>query len=228
MASVAQWAEQLESIEPSQWPAFLDEHSGLPGPRANLALVDAVAGSATMATIDALIADGGEYQVLCAAAALGRRAADSACASRARGLAGEDRWRVREGVAIGLQLAGDVAPGVVVSVALEWADDLNPLVQRAAVAAICEPRLLKTPDMAAIAIQVCQKATDRLVARPAESRREPSVRTLRQGLGYGWSVAVAADPEPGLAAFRQLDTSDTDVAWIVNQNLRKKRLSQLL
>lgn len=95
-------------------------------------------------------------------------------------------------------------------------------------AAICEPRLLKTPDMAAIAIQVCQKATDRLVARPAESRREPSVRTLRQGLGYGWSVAVAADPEPGLAAFRQLDTSDTDVAWIVNQNLRKKRLSQLL
>jgi hypothetical protein len=55
------------------------------------------------------------------------------------------------------------------------------------------------------------------------------VRTLRQALGYAWSVAVAADPEPGLTAFTALrDDPDPDVAWVVRENLRKKRLQRLL
>jgi len=62
----------------------------------------------------------------------------------------------------------------------------------------------------------------------SQRRKQPDARTLRQGLGYCWSVAIAADPAPGLIAFNSLDTSDPDVAWIVNQNRRKKRLSSLL
>ena len=54
------------------------------------------------------------------------------------------------------------------------------------------------------------------------------MRTLRQALGYCWSVAVAADPESGLAAFRALDESDPDVAWIVRSNAGKARLTGLL
>ncbi|WP_199176401.1 hypothetical protein [Actinomyces qiguomingii] len=37
------------------------------------------------------------------------------------------------------------------------------------------------------------------------------------------SVAVASDPQEGLAAFNALDVGDPDVAWIVTQNRRKKR-----
>jgi hypothetical protein len=70
--------------------------------------------------------------------------------------------------------------------------------------------------------------TAALAARPAGARRDPGVRTLRQALGYGWSVAVAADPAGGLPAFRSLDTGDPDLAWIVRENSRKARLSGLL
>jgi hypothetical protein len=48
-------------------------------------------------------------------------------------------------------------------------------------------------------------------------------------LGYGWSVAIAALPADGLAAFRRLGTSvDPDVVWIVRENRKKARLARLL
>ena len=55
------------------------------------------------------------------------------------------------------------------------------------------------------------------------------MRTLRQALGYCWSVAVAADPEHGLPRFLALSASpDPDVAWVVRENRRKARLARLL
>ena len=125
-------------------------------------------------------------------------------------------------------MAADVADDGDRQAILDWVEDQDPLVQRAAAAAICEPRLLRTPASAAVAVRVCQRATDLLSLRPADTRRDGDVRTLRQALGYCWSVAVAADPEPGLAAFQDLDISDPDVAWIVRTNLTKKRLARLL
>jgi hypothetical protein len=219
---------ELQSLERSVWPSFLAQHSGLPGPRANLTLVEKVATIADAPTIDELVRSGEEYSLMCAAAALGRRADDAEYQSRAHALASSRLWRVREGVAIGLQLLGDIAPARLTAVVLDWADDPDPLVQRAACAAICEPRLLHTPEAAATAIEVCTRATRQLAALPAERRARPDARTLRQALGYCWSVAIAADPDPGVAAFRDLDTADSDIAWIVNQNRRKKRLSVLL
>ncbi len=207
---------------------FLDANSGLPGPRANLALAAAVADLADAQLIDALLAGDHEYRVLCGAMALGGLAAEPEAAARLRQLAADDRWRVREGVAMGLQRLGDSDLATMESLVLDWVDDPDPLVQRAAAAAICEPRLLATPAAAAVAIEVCRRATVSLGARPSALRREPAVRTLRQGLGYCWSVAVAADPEPGLTAFRELDGRDPDIAWIIAQNLRKTRLARLL
>ena len=225
---VAIWMQRLDSLSANQWPAFLAEHSGLPGPRANLTLVTAAARDADDDAIAALSADGGEFAVMCVAATLARAAADPHTASRARDLARDERWRVREGVALGLQLWGDRDPGGLADLVLAWADDPDLLVRRAAVAAICEPRLLRTTDAAAAAIEACRRATRGLLAEDATARRTPDARTLRQALGYCWSVAVAADPVPGLRAFGALDDSDPDVAWIVRENLRKKRLSALV
>lgn len=224
---MSEYAE-LDHLESSAWPAFLGERSGLPGPRANLPLAAAVAVRADAAVIDELLRDGGEYQVMCAAAAVARRSNDPAFETMARSLAADQRWRVREGVAIGLQLLGDTAPASLVSIVLDWADHPDPLVQRAAAAAICEPRLLRTPEAAATAIDVCRRTTDHLLEFSAAQRKASDARTLRQALGYCWSVAVAADPEAGLPVFRGLGTADPDLAWIVSQNSRKKRLSKLL
>lgn len=212
----------------SQWPAFLDARSGLPGPRANLTLVLAVAITADLVVIDDLWSDGGEYTAMCAAAALGRRAADPAVEDRARAVAADARWRVREGVVIGLQSLGDERPDVLRRLVATWAEDPDPLVQRAAVAAICEPRLLRDSAPARASVAACRRVTERYAAMSADRRRSPDARYLRQALGYCWSVAVVACPDEGVEAFRALDVHDPDIAWIVDRNGRKKRLSAVL
>lgn len=218
----------LQAMEPALWPAYLSARSGLPGPRANLSLLTVAARLADERAVEDLLADGGEYPAMCAAAALGASAGTAECEERARALATDDRWRVREGVAIGLQLLGDDTPDVLIGIVQRWADDPELYLQRIAVVAICEPRLLRTAPAAAVAIEVCQRCTDHLAALPSTLRKNPAARNLRQALGYCWSIAVAADPEPGLAAFRDLPTDDRDVEWIVTQNLRKKRLAALV
>ena len=224
----SRWQAELAALPREAWADHLIRHSGLPGPRANLELLDAAARVADDETIEALLTRDDEYTVACAAAALGRRADDPAIEPRVRTLAADARWRVREGVAIGLQLLGDGKPGAMAAIVRDWVRDPRPLVQRAAIAAICEPRLLHTPAMARVALDACALATRALTGLPADQRRKPDARTLRQALGYCWSVAIAADPVAGLPEFRALDTHDPDVAWIVRENSRKKRIAGLL
>ena len=60
-------------------------------------------------------------------------------------------------------------------------------------------------------------------------RAREARRVLRQALGYGWSVAIAASPEAGLVAFRGLTASDDpDARWIVRSNHTKARLRSVL
>ncbi|WP_336631360.1 MULTISPECIES: HEAT repeat domain-containing protein [unclassified Microbacterium] len=228
MTSGSTWTAQLTSIPVPEWPGFLEAHSGLPGPRANLPLAHDAALAADETAIAVLLQHDGEFPAMCAAAALGRRAADPADEARARALAADPRWRVREGVALGLQLLGDVDIDALVRLVTSWSAAPDPLVVRAAIAAICEPRLLRSEVGATAALAACRTATERLTVVPAAHRRDDDVRTLRQALGYCWSVAVAGDPTSGLETFLALDASDPDVAWVIAQNRRKKRLASLI
>jgi hypothetical protein len=222
----------LRGLERSDWPAYLRAHSGLPGPRADLELVQAVADAGGRDDFDALIETDDEYLVLCGAVGLGRELSEKhqrAIEERLRALATDRRWRVREGVAMALQRVGDADVGRLVAIARSWAVDAQPLVQRAAVAGVCEPRLLRTPESAAAAIDICDTVTTSLAARPTDARKGDDVRSLRQALGYCWSVAVAADPRSGLTRFKALESrDDSDVRWIVRENVRKARLARLL
>ncbi len=48
-------------------------------------------------------------------------------------------------------------------------------------------------------------------------------------MGYGWSVAVAALPDPGMARFTRWEASDDpDIHWIVAENRKKARFERLL
>jgi hypothetical protein len=128
-----------------------------------------------------------------------------------------------------LQRAADDAPPRAFAVAELWAADPDLLVRRAAVAAVCEPRLLRDPSYARRALDLLDAVTTALTCAPPAKRRSPAFRTLRQALGYGWSVAVAALPEEGLARFLALDgAADPDLAWIIRQNRSKARLRRLL
>ena len=232
MARSEDYRSELIALDRSSWPAYLSERSGVPGPRANLELLRAVADIGDLATYDALIDTDDEYLTCCGVVGLGAELAarpDGRLLARLRAYASDPRWRVREAVAMALQRLGDADLDRLRSVVLDWADDPDPLVQRAAAAAICEPRLLESAEATATAVEVCQRVTSSLIRRPRTERRNADVRTLRRGLGYCWSVAVAADPVPGLAAFAALAVStDPDVAWIVRENRGKKRLARLL
>lgn len=104
-------------------------------------------------------------------------------------------WRAREAAAMAVQAIGDTDPELFRAIIEQWARSAHPLTLRAAAAGICEPRLLKDKTNAVLAVRVCRDATEWIVSQPADSRREADTRTLRQALGYCWSVAVAADPE---------------------------------
>jgi len=194
--------------------------------------VQAAADAGDAEMFDALIATDDEFLTVCGLVGLGRLLAegdDPALRARLRAAAADERWRSREAVAMALQRLGDADAPRLRALVRDWAADPDPLVQRAAVAGICEPRLLRDPATCACAREACAVATAALAARPAATRRSPAVRTLRQGLGYCWSVAVAADPAAGLPAFVALeDHPDPDVAWIVRENRRKARLARLL
>ena len=211
---------------------YLRANSGLPGPRANLTLADAFAAVADRALILRLALADDEYLRFCATEAIGRLLVETPNDQSLRAFlherATDASWRVREGAARAIQLVGDRDPVLLREIVTDWSADDDPWVRRAALAGVCEPRLLNQPETADLALWTCQAATDFITQIPLPARRDPGVRNLRQALGYCWSVAVAGAPEHGLPQFEQLRAStDADVRWIVDSNLKKARLKRL-
>jgi hypothetical protein len=142
-----------------------------------------------------------------------------------RDLASDPRWRIREGVAMALQRWGDTDMAGLLTAMTKWAAG-NPLEQRAAAAALCEPRLLKQPEHAAVVLRILDEITAPIPR--ATDRKSDAFKTLRQGLGYCWSVAVAALPETGKPLMEKwLVEPDPDVRWIMRENLKKNRLVRI-
>ncbi|MFE4464272.1 HEAT repeat domain-containing protein [Oerskovia sp. NPDC056781] len=221
--------------DPAAVRAYLSARSGLPGPRANLELIGAFADVAPAGLVLALADSPHEYLRCCGTVGLGRLVVEAPTGSRTgptdllRVRAAEGSWRVREAVAMALQRIGDAEPATLLALVASWVGDQDPLVRRAAVAGICEPRLLRTRATATAALDACASATASIHALPSGARRDTGVRSLRQALGYCWSVAVAGDPDAGLPRFAVLrGVEDPDVAWIVRENEKKARLRRLL
>lgn len=215
---------------------YLLANSGLPGPRSNLELLDAASALAGRADLERWAALGPDvapentpavFLACVGTVGLGRLVAggDRSLIADLRRASADPRWRVRESVAIGLQAWGDRDVDALVNAVEPWAAG-SPLEGRAAMAALCEPRLLRSRFVVARTLAILDRLTT--AVRDAPDRRDPGVRVLRQALGYGWSVAVAADVEIGLPAFeRWLSEPNPDVRWIVRQNLDKARLARV-
>jgi len=218
------------------------DRSGLPGPRGNLELVAAAveivdpAQLREWAALDADVAPTGtalEFLPVVGVAGIGRALVEAGDGTERANLldalavhAGDSRWRVREAVAMALQRYGATDMPAVVEAMRGWAGSPDRLRQRAAVAALCEPVLLKDASIAAAVVDVLDEITATVEGAP--DRRSDPFRVLRQALGYGWSVAAVAAPGPGLAAMdRWLASADPDVRWVMRENLKKNRLAKL-
>jgi hypothetical protein len=139
--------------------------------------------------------------------------------------ASDPRWRLREGVAMALQRLGQVDMERLIVEMRVWSQG-TPFEQRAAAAALCEPRLLSRANDVRQVLQILDTITAGL--EQGENRRGADFLALRKGLGYCWSVAVAALPEEGKALMEKwLASPDKDVRWIMKQNLKKNRLARM-
>ena len=220
----------------SDWDAFLLKESGLPGPRANLELVQAVADEGTLdlfqryltCTPDRASTNSPEvFLVVCGVVGLGRLLAEGDLDQLAvlHECANDSRWRVREAVAMGLQRWGDADMSTLLKAMNDWAKG-TLLEQRAAAAAVCEPRLLKDPKHARRVLKLLDTITTSLVRE--KDRKSEDFKTLRQAMGYCWSVAVVASPSEGKPAMEKwLVSTDPDAAWIMRENLKKNRLARM-
>jgi hypothetical protein len=234
MSKADEYRAKLRGME--AWDDYLLKESGLPGPRGNLELAQAVAeeGDRNLferyLTYTAEVAPTNspyEFLAFCGAVGLGRLLAegDREQLKRLRGCASDPRWRMREGAAMALQRLGDVDMNQLVAEMRSWAQG-SPLEQRAAAAALCEPRLLQQPEDAKATLQILDVITASIEQRA--NRRSEEFLALRKGLGYCWSVAVAALPGEGKAFMEKWLTSpDADVRWIMKENLKKNRLERM-
>ncbi len=98
--------------------------------------------------------------------------------------------------------------------------------KRAAAATLAEPRLLKNPKHAKQVLQVLDKITAAM--ETSDKSKDESYKVLRQGMGYCWSVVVAALPDVGKPLMEKwLSSEDKDIRWIMKENLKKNRLVKM-
>lgn len=225
----------LRALE-GDWVPYLLAESGLPGPRGNIELAQAVADEGDAELFERLLSyspdvapvnTAEEFLPFCGVVGLGRLAAEGDLdrLPAIRACANDPRWRMREGVAMALQRLGARDMDTLLAKMARWAGG-TPLEQRAAAAALCEPALLKDADNARRTLEILEAITASI--SEVEDRRSEDFKALRKGLAYCWSVAIVALPEAGKPLFeRWLDSEDRDVHWIVKQNLSKARLSRM-
>jgi len=218
------------------WDSYLLKESGLPGPRGNIELAQVVADEGNRQLFqryiaytadEAPVSSPYEFLAFCGIVGLGRLLVegDADLLKTLRRYASDPRWRIREGVAMALQRLGDVNMGRLIAAMREWGQG-TPLEQRAVAAALCEPRLLDQAQHARAVLGILDQITAGV--EQANNRRSEDFLTLRKGLGYCWSVAVAALPVEGKARMEKwLVKPDKDVRWIMKENLKKKRLVRM-
>jgi hypothetical protein len=132
---------------------------------------------------------------------------------------------MREAVAMALQRLGDEDMPKLLDEMRTWSYG-NWLQQRAAVAALCEPRLLVEDTHARQTLTILDTITTNV--EHAINRLGDDFVALRKGLAYCWSVAVAALPDEGKPLMEKwLMHPDKDIRWIMQENLKKNRLIRM-
>jgi 3-methyladenine DNA glycosylase AlkC len=228
------YTEKLKSLK--DWDSYLLKESGLPGPRGNLELAQAFADFGDEEKIkeylaikigDAPVNSAKVFLTFCGVVGLGTviNKGKLQYLKQLRQFASDPRWRIREAVAMALQKIGDVNIEFLLQETEEWSKG-NLFEKRAAIAALCEPRLLTSNKVVGSVLKILDQVTTSFAS--LQNRSSEDFEVLKKGLAYGWSVAVAAYPEKGKKLIEKwVKTKDKDVSWVIKQNLKKNRLSKM-
>jgi hypothetical protein len=228
------YKEKLRSI--NDWDSFLQEESGLPGPRGNLELAQAFADLADEDRIqnylsikreEAPVNSSKMFLTFCGVVGIGTLVNKGKLnyMKKLRLFASDPRWRIREAVAMALQRIGDVNIDFLIHEMEDWSKG-NLLEMRAALAALCEPRLLTSDKIVGSVLKILDEVTISFAI--VQDRKSEDFEVLKKGLAYCWSVAVASCPEKGKKLIEKwVKTKDKDVIWVMKQNLTKNRLLKM-
>ena len=234
MSKIQFYIEELSISK--DWKKYLLTNSNLPGPRGNLELMQAFVEIGSEKDFlplleytpdKAPVNSSEEFLAFCGTVGLGKLISEGKFEyfKKLRELASDPRWRNREGVAWALQIVGKKDFNLLLKNLEPWLTG-NHLEQRAVAAGLCEPILLKVKENASRVIEILDKIT-RLSIQD-KNRKSEEFQTLRKGLGYCWSVAVAAFPGKGKPVFEKLlEYNDKDIDWIIKENLKKNRLIKM-
>ena len=230
MSKIETYRQTLQTL--NDWVPFLMKNSGLPGPRGNLELAYAVAEEGNEKHFNHFLTYHAQentpevFVVFCGVVGLGKLAVSKPdLFNRLREYASDPRWRIREAVVTGLQLTGDQDMDLLLSEMKKWVKG-NWYEKRAAAAILAEPRLLTNLKHMKQVLQILDKITASMETN--DQSKDESFKVLRQGMGYCWSVAVAALPDVGKPMMEKwLNSTDKDVLWMIKENLKKNRLLKM-
>jgi hypothetical protein len=230
MSKIDDYRQTLKKLD--DWIPFLLKESGLPGPRGNLELAYAVAEERSKSQFERLLSFRAEentpevFLVFCGIVGLGKLAASNPkLFDRMRGYTSDPRWRIREAVATGLQLAGDQDMELLLKEMQKWSEG-NWYEKRAAAAALAEPRLLREPRYVKRVLQILDEITASM--ETADHQIGEAFKVLRQAMGYCWSVTVVALPETGKPMLEKwLNSQNKNIRWMIKENLKKNRLIRM-
>lgn len=228
------YIEKLKSLK--NWDSYLLKESGLPGPRGNTELAQAFAEIAaerqikTYVSINPVEAPENSPKVFltcCGVVGLGKlvNKGNLDYLNLLRQFASDKRWRIREAVAMALQRIGDVDISLLLQEMKEWSKG-NSFEKRAAIAGLCEPRLLTSFKVSSSVLGILDEITSSIVN--SKENKNEAFEVLKKGLAYCWSVAVAAYPEKGKQLIEKwMRSKDRNVIWIMKENLKKNRLLRM-
>jgi len=234
MSKVQRYIERLHGLK--EWDEFLMQESNLPGPRANLELIQAVAETGDENRFLHLLGftpdiapanTQQEFLACCGTVGLGKLVMDGKTEylEHLRSLASDPRWRIRECVAMALQIYGEGHMDELITEMEKWAKG-NSYEKRAAAAALCEPRLLNQEEQVSKVLQILDNITCSI--KEITDGKDESFTALKKGLAYCWSVAIVALPDEGKQRFEKwVACDDKDINWIIKENLKKDRLKRM-
>ncbi len=172
-----------------------------------------------------------EFLPFCAVIALGRigkidTTKEDAVIGILKVAAQDNRWRIREGVAMAIQELMDVHPKATLEKLQVWAYADSYLIQRALVAGLAEPRLLKNRETARASLEIHKIILENVAKEP--ETRDKDFQVLVQGLCYTLSVTITGIEDEGFAYLETLSkTEHPIIKKIVRENLKKNRLKRL-
>ncbi len=189
MPKIDDYRQTLSKLR--HWTPYLLKNSGLPGPRGNLELAQAVAEAASKEQIQGFLSippdqapenSAEVFLVFCGVAALGKLAArgDRQQFLKLQLYASDSRWRVREAVAIALQYVGDADIELLLTQMQLWSGG-NWYEKRAAAAALAEPRLLKDAAIVRKLLRIFDGITEAIAS--SDTPRSEAFNVLRQSMG---------------------------------------------